>query len=81
MNYIKRLQAQVRALQQEKLALRNGLNELDRYLCSPKFSCGSELDGYVSVNDVRNRLSDTYNAAQDVSVSYGAIYKFLSQND
>jgi hypothetical protein len=79
MNYIKRLQAQVRALQQEKLALRNGLNELESYLLSPKFSCGNELDGYVNVNDVLNRLSDTYDAANDVSVSYGAIYKFLSE--
>lgn len=79
MNYIKRLQVQVRALQAEKLALRNGLNELEAYLLSSKFSSGSELDGYVNVKDVLNRLSDTYSAAQDVSVSYGAIYKFLSE--
>ena len=52
MNHIHRLTAQVRALKAEQKATNQGLIDLIAYLHSSKFSCGSELDGYVQVNDV-----------------------------
>lgn len=32
------------------------INNLEKYLLSRKFHCGDDLDGYVSISDVLNRL-------------------------
>lgn len=55
-NYIHQLQATVKQLQDE-LSRRNEVDDrLRSYLLLPKFSCGDELDGYVNIQDVLNRL-------------------------
>jgi hypothetical protein len=58
MNYISKLQEQVRCHQAERAAILEGLNDLTRYLNGAKFSCGSELDSYVNVKDVLQRIAD-----------------------
>lgn len=56
MNYIHRLQAQVAEKDNEIQALRESMIDLRDYLLSGKFRCGDDLDNYVNVQDVLNRL-------------------------
>lgn len=60
-NYIHTLQDKVQELEAEKKAARESLIELEAYLTSSKFNCGDELDGYVSIQDVLNRMRDAKN--------------------
>lgn len=57
MNYIKRLQGEVKDRQEQREEALEALNDLLEYLGSGKFRCGDDLDGYVSVQDVFNRLA------------------------
>jgi hypothetical protein len=61
MNYIKRLEAEKTETEAQKTEAREAAEELRRYLLSDKFQCGSELDGYVSIKDVLNRLEAVIN--------------------
>jgi hypothetical protein len=74
MNHIHKLQAQVRALKHEQAALQQGITDLVAYITSSKFSCGDELDGYVNMQDVLNRLSDARRQANDAAAEYSDIY-------
>jgi len=56
MNYITKLQNMVEQLSSEKWELKDQIRDLKEYLESSKFRCGDELDGYVNVQDVLNRL-------------------------
>ena len=58
MNYIHRLQETVDTLSSQKRELSDGIKELKTYLQSSKFNCGDELDGYVNIQDVLNRLPE-----------------------
>lgn len=57
MNYIQKLNDQIAKLDQQRAVAWDQLFELKGYLTSGKFNCGSELDGYVNVADVLNRLA------------------------
>jgi hypothetical protein len=74
MNHIHRLTAQVRELKAEQQAFAQGISNLVSYLSSSKFSCGSELDGYVQINEVLRRLETAKSNAVEVSFDYGNIY-------
>ena len=50
--YINRLQDEVKELNIEKAEALRGVLDLIMYLRSPKFNHGSDLDGYVNVQDV-----------------------------
>lgn len=69
MNHIYRLQRDLRNANAVENAYRNGLAELLRYLSSPKFHCGNELDGYVSIKDVAIRINETIGAANNANNS------------
>jgi len=56
MNYIKQLQAENEELTKEVAALKEMARDLYNHMHSEKFSCGDELDGYVSTSDVRTRM-------------------------
>lgn len=56
MNYIHKLQNEVKERDAELKAVREALGGLREYLLSGKFRCGDELDGYVSTQDILNRL-------------------------
>jgi hypothetical protein len=56
MNYIHKLQGEVQEKDREVQAIRESLIDLRNYLLSGKFRCGNDLDGYVNVQDVLNRL-------------------------
>ena len=56
MNYIKRLENEVAGMADMIKELNDGMSELRAYLQSDKFNCGDDLDGYVHINDVLNRL-------------------------
>lgn len=56
MNHILALTQQVRQAEGEAARVAEELKELRGYLQSSKFNCGSELDGYVSIQDVLSRL-------------------------
>jgi hypothetical protein len=58
MNYIHKLQETVDTLDSQKRELQDGIKELKSYLQSSKFNCGDELDGYVNIQDVINRLPE-----------------------
>jgi len=58
MNHILSLQQQVETFIAQKRELQEGIKELKSYLQSSKFNCGDELDGYVSIQDVLNRLPE-----------------------
>jgi hypothetical protein len=55
-NYIHQLQDTVSRLESQVREQRDIVNDLRRYLNSSKFRCGDELDGYVNVSDVLERL-------------------------
>jgi hypothetical protein len=55
-NYIINLQKTVENLSAQKQEARDVISDLREYLQSGKFNCGDELDGYVNVQDVLNRL-------------------------
>jgi hypothetical protein len=57
-NYIIQLQETVETLSSQKRELQDGIKELKSYLQSSKFNCGDELDGYVNIQDVLNRLPE-----------------------
>lgn len=58
MNYIKKLQKDNEEKAECIKALSQELNFLEEYLLSSKFRCGDELDGYVSTQDVLNRIDN-----------------------
>ena len=57
MNYIKRLELELKEANADKEMADYVVNELFRYLNSDKFACGNELDGYISIRDVRGYLT------------------------
>jgi hypothetical protein len=58
MNYIKQLQEQIAENTRLINEAAENINQLRRYLNSPKFHCGDELDGYVNTQDVLSRLDN-----------------------
>ena len=56
MNYIYQLQNEVTEKRDVIQDMRDTLQDLREYLQSDKFRCGDDLDGYVNVQDVLNRL-------------------------
>jgi len=54
--HITNLQDQLQQLRAEKDSVSETIFELKIYLQSDKFNCGDDLDGYVNINDVLNRL-------------------------
>ena len=65
MNYIKRLESYVRTHQESKDNAEREINDLRTYLLSSKFRCGDELDGYVNIQDVLNRLETIERTIQE----------------
>jgi len=65
MNYIHKLQQQVKELEDEKTDARESLQDLVNYLHSDKFRCNNSLDGYVNISDVLNRLGSARAALLD----------------
>lgn len=57
MNYIQKLNDKIERLDKQRAVAWDQLFELKKYLTSGKFSCGNELDGYVNVKDVLDRLA------------------------
>ena len=55
-NYILDMQETVVNLSCQRREYKEVVDDLRAYLQSDKFNCGNELDGYVSVQDVLNRL-------------------------
>ena len=62
MNYIHHVRSENEALQREIVAIKSGLNDLRRYLHSPKFCCGDSLDSYVNLSDVLAYLRNSEDA-------------------
>ena len=58
MNYIKKLEKDLEQKTEDLQKIEVAINELKLYLLSEKFRCGSELDGYVNVQDVLHRLEE-----------------------
>lgn len=56
MNYIKKIEGENRNAVEAKEKALEAIKDLECYLESSKFNCGSELDGYVNVKDVLARL-------------------------
>lgn len=56
MNYINRLQAEASEHIEHRHKAKCEINDIIKYLSSDKFSCGSELDGYVNIRDILPRL-------------------------
>jgi len=54
--YINTLQDDLAAKTQELETVRKNIKDLEAYLTSSKFNCGDDLDGYVNVQDVLNRI-------------------------
>jgi hypothetical protein len=71
MNHIHRLQKEIRARKAERAALVDGLNDLVIYLCSEKFACGNDPDGYVQINDVIRRIQEAKSAGETAFDQYG----------
>ena len=65
MNYIHKLQQQVKELEDEKTDAREVLQELVDYLNSDKFRCNDSLDGYVNIKDVLTRLTPARSVLMD----------------
>lgn len=58
MNYIKKLEADRVAAEEQRRVAEEQVTELLCYLGSPKFNCGADLDGYVNVDDIIPRLRE-----------------------
>jgi hypothetical protein len=58
MNYIKRLQGDIAERDTALSEIDEDVSQLVAYLTSDKFACGSDLDGYVNINDVLGRLQN-----------------------
>jgi len=58
MNYIKKIESLNKANEDTLANISARLDNILAYLNSPKFRCGSELDGYVSVQDIILRLRE-----------------------
>jgi len=58
MNYIKKLESLNKAHGDTIVNISTRLDNILAYLNSSKFYCGSELDGYVSVQDIMLRLRE-----------------------
>lgn len=58
MNHIRDLKYQAEVSEAQRQEADAKIVELLSYLNSDKFKCGDELDGYVSINDVRSRLAE-----------------------
>lgn len=56
MSHIRDLKYQAEVSEAQRQAADAGITELMQYLNSDKFQCGDELDGYVNVKDVLDRL-------------------------
>lgn len=57
MNYIQKLNNEIKRLDRQRATAWEQVAELKAYLCSSKFNCGNELDRYVNITDVLNRLN------------------------
>jgi hypothetical protein len=62
MNYIKRLEQEGQDASEKRDKALEALRDLQGYLGSEKFRCGDDLDGYVNVQDVLNRLAHIQDA-------------------
>jgi hypothetical protein len=58
MNYIKQLESENRRLKGDLASVNADLQCLFEYLNSPKFRSSHEMEHYVNVADVLNRLQD-----------------------
>ena len=56
MNYIKKLQEEVKRHNESTENVYSVICELYAYMNSSKFNCGDTLDNYINVSDVRNYL-------------------------
>jgi len=56
MNYIHKLQKEIKDKEAMLQKMVEALQGLRAYLQSEKFRCGNDLDGYVNTQDVLNRL-------------------------
>jgi hypothetical protein len=65
MNYIHKLKKDNEGLKDEINIIKESLDDLRRYLNSSKFQCGDELDGYVNVKDVLDRLPIIFKRGND----------------
>ena len=59
MKFIKALQAENSELKETISLMNEDIKNLFFYLNSSKFHCGDELDGYVNIQDVFERLKNT----------------------
>jgi hypothetical protein len=65
MNYIKQLQAKNESLREQLATVENGLQEIKRYINSPKFwptameNQNDALNHYVHCNDINIRINET----------------------
>lgn len=57
MNYIQKLNDKISRLDTQRAVAYDAVQDLKQYLQSSKFRCGNELDGYVNIQDVMNRLA------------------------
>ena len=57
MNYIKKLQLDVKNANDNRAEIEAIVNDLSRYLNSNKFNCGDDLDGYVNIKDIFNYIN------------------------
>lgn len=59
MNFIKQLQFENMEMKVNAVKTDDAIRDLKCYLLSEKFRCGDkQLDGYVNISDVLNRLGD-----------------------
>lgn len=56
MNYIKRLENELKEANLDKQKADEIVNELFGYLNSSKFQCDNELDNYVNIKDIMTYL-------------------------
>jgi hypothetical protein len=68
MNYIRRLQRDKAALEDNLKAVENSLKDLEAYVTSKKFNCGDRLDGYVSTDDVVLRVREALRKGQSAFI-------------
>ena len=60
MDYINRLQQEIEYTKNEKIKLKEKLDNLMRYINSKKFHCGNPLDGYVNTSDIKDHIIPLY---------------------
>tara|TARA_R100000951_G_scaffold101420_1_gene92970 strand:- start:37754 stop:37945 length:192 start_codon:yes stop_codon:yes gene_type:complete len=56
MNYIKRLELDIKQAEKKAKNVDEIITELFNYVNSSKFRCGDDLDGYVNIKDITTYL-------------------------